>query len=184
VKTVRLVAYFTGSCILCSCHAAAAAESPRAEPHAPLVTSDRTPADPAGPTATVGNAASDAAEQFAPASSEGEGYRVSIAAVGEYRVGSAGSVLITLDSVKPYKCNAEYPYRFKVEVSGAATFPQPVVTAAKKSHERTSLEVPFTATAPGALRISGELAFSVCTAEKCVVQKTQLSVVVQVSASN
>jgi hypothetical protein len=49
--------------------------------------------------------------------------------------------------------------------------------------QRSTMSVPFTPTQAGSHTLSGELAFSVCTDDKCLIEKQTLSFPVDVSGS-
>jgi hypothetical protein len=116
------------------------------------------------------------------ATAAGAEYKVTLTAPGNFVVGQAGLLQVQLEPLAPYKCNDQYPYRFKLVANPAAEFPQPVVSQAEVSARLVTLALPFTPKAPGNLRIAGEFSFSVCTEEKCLVQKVALDVVVVVAA--
>ncbi|HEY3236702.1 MAG TPA: hypothetical protein VGJ84_18430 [Polyangiaceae bacterium] len=101
---------------------------------------------------------------------------------GPYRAGQKGVAEIVLSAKPPYKVNHEYPYKFKVKASPEVTFASEVVTRdkVKLEQKRALMSVEFTAQSAGSRRVSGEFAFSVCTEERCMIEKRELSLQVEV----
>jgi hypothetical protein len=137
---------------------------PSAEPKLALVASP----EPAQPTSVRGSSAS------------GEGYSVSIQAPSPVRPGETASAQIVLNAKSPYKCNDKYPYKFVLDPpSGSLRYPQTTVRGMAIGEKQSTMGVPFSAQS-GPATISGLLHFSVCTADKCLIEKQKLSVTVQV----
>ena len=76
----------------------------------------------------------------------------------------------------PYHCNAEYPHKFKLGPAPAGlSYPEATVKGMQVTAERSVLAIPVQAQAPGKAKVSGTLSFSVCTEERCLVEKRELS---------
>jgi hypothetical protein len=76
----------------------------------------------------------------------------------------------------PYHCNAEYPHKFKLNAAPPGlTYPEEVVRGMQVSAARGVLRIPVQAKAAGAAAVSGTLSFSVCTEERCMVEKRDLT---------
>ena len=97
-------------------------------------------------------------------------------------MGSPAVAEIVLLALGVYKVNQEYPIKYRLEDSAGVDYPIPVVKRdrVKIDHARATMTVPFVPRAAGNKRIVGELAFSVCTDEKCVMEKRLLGVTVSV----
>jgi hypothetical protein len=108
-------------------------------------------------------------------------FLVEMTVPGTVKVGETAKVLITLLPKAPFHVNAEYPHRFKVASLQGATTPSPVVARdpAKLTPSKLELEVPIVAGQPGVGSLEGEVALSVCTDEKCLMEKRQLKVTFQ-----
>lgn len=81
----------------------------------------------------------------------------------------------------PYHCNPEYPHKFKLNPAPAGlAYPEETVRGMKVTPERSTLAIPVNAQSAGKPTISGTLSFSVCTEERCMVEKRDLSVALDV----
>lgn len=91
-------------------------------------------------------------------------------------VGSASSFDVVLVAKAPYHTNAEYPHKFKLNAAPAGLrYPEEVVKGMQVRPDRSVLRVPVQAERAGAATVSGTLSFSVCTEERCLVEKRELS---------
>lgn len=100
---------------------------------------------------------------------------------GSYNVGQQGNVTAVLTAKDPYKCNEKYPYKFKLNAPpDGVSYPSETVRSMSVSAKRSTMSIPFTAAKAGKHTISGTLSFSVCTADKCLVEKRPLAVTVNV----
>lgn len=114
-------------------------------------------------------------------SAGGEGFAVSIQAQSLVQSGKSGSAVVVLSAKAPYKCNEKYPYKFVLEAPGGGiSYPSQTVRGMAVSAKSSSMSVPFSATQAGSGTIAGVLHFSVCTADKCLIEKRRLAVTVQV----
>jgi hypothetical protein len=100
---------------------------------------------------------------------------------GAYKVGQAGEVTVLLEAKGAFKVNEQYPYKFKLKETQGIKFPGPVVgkEAVKLEHKRVTLPVGFTPEAAGKHSIGGQLSFSVCTDDKCLIEKRDLALEIQ-----
>ena len=103
---------------------------------------------------------------------------------GEYRVGVAGQVAIVLTAHDGYKVNEEYPFKFRLGRSEGLTFPEPVVKRdrVKLGKQQATMTVPVVPKSPGEQTVAGEFAFSVCTEQKCLIEKRALALTVRVGS--
>ena len=99
---------------------------------------------------------------------------------GGYEVGKSGVVVAVLTAKAPYKCNDKYPYKLVLDPApNGVTYSTLKVRGMRIAEKRSTLHVPFTPTKAGRAKISGTLSFSVCTKERCLVEKRALSVNVE-----
>jgi hypothetical protein len=95
--------------------------------------------------------------------------------------GTAGTVEAVLVAKAPYHCNADYPHKFKLGAAPTGlTYPEATVKGAKITPERSVLAIPVQAQAPGKATVSGTLQFSVCNDERCLVEKRELALELEV----
>jgi hypothetical protein len=110
-----------------------------------------------------------------------EAYSVWLETAGSYSAGKAGQLRVVLEAKAPHKCNVEYPYKFTF---GAApkelTYPSPVVHEMKVEGKHANMALPIKPKAPGTATVQGTLNFSVCTEDKCLIEKADLSVAIQI----
>jgi hypothetical protein len=126
------------------------------------------------------------------AQSKGDEFAVSASVEGTIRPGSEAALVARVEARKGFHINAEYPVNFR---------PQNNTDGVKFEKERYPLHesaeripcgkgsehacelratVPFTALSPGEQRVAGILAFSVCTEEKCLIEKAPIEVLLSV----
>lgn len=168
-------------------------EVPPAGEDARVPTTQTTPAAPAdtqarAPEQPAASAAATAAD--APAPSEGAGqarydeskFDLTAQPSGAYSSGQEGALEIVLNAKPPFHANQQYPYKFKAKEAPGVKFAQPVLgkDAAKLEAQRVTMRVPFTPDGAGKRTVSGQFAFSVCTEETCLMEKRDLSLVVDV----
>jgi hypothetical protein len=138
--------------------------------------STRTSADPKEASAV------DAAPRRGLAAS-GEGFSTWLEGKGSYTLNQAANLELVLTAEEPYKCNEQYPYRFNATPGAGVTFATNPVRSMNVGKQRSTMSIPFTPTAPGNQTVTGELSFSVCTEDKCLIEKQSLSIVVNVQGS-
>jgi len=98
-----------------------------------------------------------------------------------YKVGQTGSVEVVVVPKGEFHCNEAYPYKVKMGAAPAGvTYPQDIVRGASISAARTSIRVPFVATAAGSARISGKFSFSVCKADQCIIDSREVAATVKI----
>jgi hypothetical protein len=137
----------------------------------------------ATPAAVKPGAAGDqGGEQSAGARVSDTNFDLSARPVGNYRVGQKGSVEIVLVAKGIYKVNDEYPYKFKLEPNPALEYDHDVVKrdAVKLEKKRATMTVSLTPRAVGKQRIVGKFYFSICTDEKCLIEKRDLALQIEV----
>lgn len=109
-------------------------------------------------------------------------FELTLRPIGSYAPGKEGAVEILLDAKPPFHTNTQYPYKFKAKEGPGVKFPKAVVTkdAAKLETQRLTMPVAFVPEAAGSHTVSGQFAFSVCTDETCLMEKRELTLVVDV----
>jgi len=103
-------------------------------------------------------------------------FQLEVKAPQTLKVGSPGDVVIALQAKAPFHVNLEYPHRFKVaSVSGGKAAATTVTRdPSKVSAGKLELVVSIIPTQTGSGTVQGEFAFSLCTDEKCLMEKRQL----------
>jgi len=113
-------------------------------------------------------------------SQTGEGFKTYMQVSSPLKLGSAGSVSVILEAQAPFKCNEQYPYRLSSIQGQGVTPSTDNLRDAQVNTRRTVLTLPVTATRAGRASLSGTFAFSVCTDEKCLIEKAALNVAFEV----
>lgn len=100
-----------------------------------------------------------------------------------YQAGKQSELLICLEAKSPYHVNKAYPYRFNPKASDGIQYSPQVVDKSRASIEEQRALIPlvFTPGRAGRLTISGTFAFSVCTQDKCLMEKRALQVSIDVT---
>jgi hypothetical protein len=78
--------------------------------------------------------------------------------------------------------NDQYPIKFKVKEAAGVKYPAAVVgkDKAKVEKQKATMPIAFVAESAGKQTVSGQFLFSVCTDENCLMEKRDLSLVVDV----
>jgi hypothetical protein len=97
--------------------------------------------------------------------------------VGSYAAGKPAAAEIVLVPKGGYHTNDKYPYKFKTGPSPGVSYRVPVFTKddVTLDERHASMKVDFTPDAAGEKTVSGQFAFSVCSAERCLVEKRDLT---------
>jgi len=156
----------------CKNQAPPAAEATAAEPVAPP------PAAPAAAAESAAAAPAEAAPSTPAASKYTEaGFDLVLQPKGSYTSGQAGEAEIVLNAKAPFHVNEKYPYKFKLKEAPGLKFPNLVVAkdAVKLEPTRATVPVAFTPESAGKHTVAGQLSFSVCTEDKCMIEKRELA---------
>jgi hypothetical protein len=131
----------------------------------------RPPAAPA-PAPTLGESSSDS-------------YSVSLNPRAPYATGKEASAVITVNAKTGFHVNPDYPAAFKVVGSEKVRFEQEHIKltagtktpCADKAEDSCTVEFPLVMTPEqgGAAKIAGVVSFSVCSPDKCLIQKVPLT---------
>jgi hypothetical protein len=171
---IRLGVVVLGICLLagCSKETPPAAEEPRSASNA---------AAPQAPPKEAGNAAAAAPESAAaPAGSakfSDPAFELSLdAPKASLKAGQPGTVEIVLAAKAPFHVNEKYPIKLKLKETPGVKYENLVIgkDAVKLEAMKAVMPVTFTPDAAGKRTVAGQLAFSVCTEDKCLMEKRDL----------
>jgi pyruvate/2-oxoglutarate dehydrogenase complex dihydrolipoamide acyltransferase (E2) component len=172
------VALLLVSLSACKNQAPPAAEATAAAP------ASSAPAAPAATEATAAPAPA-AADSAAPATAAESkyseaGFDLVLQPKGDYASGKAGEAEVVLSAKPPYHVNDKYPYKFKLKEAPGLSFANMIVTKELVKFEPARATVPVTFTpSAGKHTLSGQLSFSVCTADKCMIEKRDLALEIE-----
>ncbi len=154
----------------CSKETTPAPEPKGGEPAAPGARTEVTPA-------SVNATDDDSPSELAKARFDEANFDLKIAPKGSYKVGQASEAVVELQAKKPFKPNDKYPYKLTLQKSDGVKFPADTVKkdAAKLDGQRVTMTVPFTPESAGKKKIAGKFSFSVCTDDKCLIEKRDLA---------
>lgn len=114
---------------------------------------------------------------------KGEGFNTWLEGVSSYPLNQPATLTLVLQAEEPFKCNEQYPYRFTITPGPGISVAEPVLRGMNIDKQRSTMSVPFTPTQAGTHTLSGELSFSVCTDDKCLIEKQSLSFPIDVGGS-
>ena len=102
--------------------------------------------------------------------------------VGTVTAGQPATVEITVDAKGGYHPNEKYPYKFKPAEAPGVRYASPAFSteAVKLEPRRATLTVSFTPEGKGDRTIAGLFAFSLCSADQCLIEKRDLALHVSV----
>jgi hypothetical protein len=155
----------------CKNQAPPAAEATAAAPATPAPAS-AAEAIPGAPAAVDSAAPSDAKSKYNEAN-----FDLALQTKGNYTSGQAGEAEIVLAAKAPFHVNQNYPYKFKLQEAPGLKFANPIVSKdlVKLEPARATMPVAFTPESAGKHTVRGQLSFSVCTDDKCMIEKRELS---------
>jgi hypothetical protein len=167
-----------GSLALVSC----SKETPTPEQPRPAQANAPGQAGPAARPASEGEPAANEPSAAASDRFKEANFELSIEPKGSYASGQEGKVEIVLQAKEPFHVNDKYPYKFKLRDSAGVKFASNVVKqdAVKLEKSRAVMSVAFVPESAGKKQIAGQFSFSVCTDEKCLIEKRELSLGVDV----
>jgi hypothetical protein len=165
-------------CVALSWFALAACKN-QAPPAAEATAAEPVPAAPAAALAPVAADSAAAAEPAAPAASKYSeaGFDLVLQPKGAYTSGQAAEAEIVLSAKAPFHVNDKYPYKFKIKEAPGLKFANLVVAKdlVKLEPARATVPVAFTPESAGKHTLAGQLSFSVCTEDKCMIEKRELA---------
>ncbi len=159
-------------------------EDARAESAAPEVVSVEAKAAetkavaPAPGADQPGAPADNAAPAAGQATYKEEGFELGLEAAGPFAVGKAGEAQVVLVAKNGFKVNDQYPFKLTLSDAAGLELPRKVVTRDAMALEKHKgvMKVAFTPKSAGAHTLSGRFSFSVCTDERCLIEKRDLAV--------
>jgi hypothetical protein len=185
--THRLAALAIGTSLVlgCSKETPPAAEEPRSASNAvapqAAPAANGAPADAAPATAAVGAAANDAAPAGASKFTD-PAFELSLEPPkAALKAGQAGNVEVLLVAKAPFHVNDKYPIKLKLKETPGLKYDNLTLTkdAAKVEAMKAVMPVAFTPDA-GKRTVAGTFSFSVCTEDKCLMEKRELALEVAV----
>jgi hypothetical protein len=92
---------------------------------------------------------------------------------GAVVAGQPATVEIQVDTKSGYHVNDKYPYKFKPTASPGVAYATPTFSAesVKLEEKRATMTVRFTPEGKGDKAIAGLFAFSLCSADQCLIEK-------------
>lgn len=179
----RLGTVLLGVCSLAACNKETppAAEEPRSASNAaaPLATPKAADAAGAAPEASAEAAA---APVGSPKVSD-SAFDLSLEAPkAALKAGQPGSVEVVLVAKAPFHVNDKYPLKLKLKQTPGVKYENLTIgkDAAKLETMKAVMPVSFTPDAAGKRTVAGQLSFSVCTEDKCLMEKRDLALEVSV----
>jgi hypothetical protein len=169
--------------VACSKEVTPGAEPPQSGVgRSPVTTSAAAVAAPPAAPAPEPQAAPETAAALAASNKVSEpNFDLSIEPKGDFKSGQAATVEIVLLAKGPFKVNDKYPYKFKVKEGAGVKYPGAVIKdGVKLEKTRAVLPVPFTPESAGKKQIAGRFDFSVCTPERCLIEKRELALAIDV----
>ncbi len=120
---------------------------------------------------------------------EKEAFRVALEPPAGAKAGEAATARIVVTARGSYHVNRDYPMAFRPDAASTARFPGERVALGEGADWTACAAIPgegcrvsapfgFTAAVPGATRLSGTVAFSVCNPDRCLIEKVPLAATV------
>lgn len=111
-----------------------------------------------------------------------EAFELELRPVGTYKAGKLGAAQVVLKPRGAFKVNDKYPYKFEfAKVDGIKPLTEQVSSESLElSSERAVMTVRFTPMAAGQATVAGQFKFSVCTEDRCLVERQELALSVRV----
>jgi len=165
----------TTACDQASAESKSQAAAPPAA--APPAAAPPAAAPAATPTAAADEPAGAAERKTEPRQSyQEEAFELSLTGPSAGKVEESLEFVVRLEAKAGYKVNTEYPIKFTFESSAAVVPEVPVLKKENGSIEKSQAELrgKLKVTQPGAHSVAGKLSFSVCTEERCLIEKRDL----------
>jgi hypothetical protein len=175
---VRLLSLSGSVTVLALCLSACKNQAPPAAEAAPGAAAALTSAIAAeAPPPTAAAAAPEAPAVEAASKYSEAGFDLLIQPKGAYASGQAGEAEIVLSAKAPFHVNEKYPYKFKLKETTGLHFANKVVAKdlVKLEPTRATVPVAFTPDGAGKHTLAGQLSFSICTADQCMIEKRDLA---------
>jgi hypothetical protein len=174
-RRLGVVLGLTGLLFACSKETPPAAEEPRSASNAAAPT--KAPAaDAASAASAAPAAAADATPPTGAAKFTDTGFDLSLEAPkAPVKAGQVGSVEVVLAAKPPFHVNDKYPIKLKLKETPGVKYDNMTITkdAVKLEPMKAVMPVSFTPEA-GKRTVAGQFSFSVCTEDKCLMEKRDL----------
>lgn len=117
------------------------------------------------------------ASQPAQAKYEEAAFSLSVSAPSNFAKGANAELSVVLVAKPPFHVNQEYPHRFRVITTRGLSTPTKTIQrdSAKLTQSRLEMSIPVTLGPDAPYGLEGEMGFSVCTNEKCLMEKRPLA---------
>ncbi len=114
---------------------------------------------------------------------EEEAFTLELSGPDSAVAGEAIELQIVLSAQGGYKVNEEYPIKFEFSEAKGVSPSQTVVTKDQATIEKKRAKLPAQVKLgdPGAHDVAGRLSFSVCTDERCLIEKRDLKLTINAS---
>jgi hypothetical protein len=177
---VRLSVVVLGASVLLGCNKETppAAEEPRSASNAAAPQPAPNATEPAGAPAAAAEAAPAGAAKFSDPA-----FELSLdAPKASLKAGQAGTVEVVLVAKPPFHVNDKYPIKLKLKETPGIKYQSLIVgkDAAKVEPMKAVMPVSFTPDGAGKRSVAGQFAFSVCTDDKCLMEKRDLALEINV----
>lgn len=156
----------------------------------PAAEEPRSPSNAAAPgvgpqptaEATLPGAVQAASAPAASSKVSDSGFELSLEPKAGLKAGQPGNVEVVLLAKAPFHVNDKYPIKLKLKETSGLKFDNLTLgkDAVKLEPQRATLPVAFTPERAGKFTVAGQFAFSVCTDDKCLMEKRDLALDVSV----
>ena len=109
-------------------------------------------------------------------------FELELRPVGTYKAGKLGAAQVVLKPRGAFKVNDKYPYKFEfAKLDGIKPLAEQVSSESLElASERAVMTLRFTPLAAGQVTVAGQFKFSVCTEDRCLVERQELALDVRV----
>lgn len=148
---------------------------PETEPAGPAAQARQELGQAQGPATTGGAVASEGKAKF-----EEEAFALELRGPLEAPAGQPVALAVVLSARGIFKVNEEYPIKFKFSQTEGVSPAAPVVRREDGSVDKKHAELPLTVSLEGKGKrdVAGQLSFSVCTEDRCLIEKRDLKVTI------
>ena len=183
LRSLRLVLPCAWLAIACNKETPPAAEEPRSAEDAsgsPTTAAALKPAEGVTPAAAVTEAAG--ATTTAASKVSDPSFELTLQPKAGLKAGQAGNVEIVLVAKAPFHVNEKYPIKLKLKETPGLKYESLTLgkDAVKLETQRATLPIGLTPERAGKFTVAGQFAFSVCTDDKCLMEKRDLALDVSV----
>lgn len=118
-----------------------------------------------------------AEKSLAQPSYDEDAFVLSLAGPSQVKVGQPVQLVVTLTAKNGFKVNDEYPVKFRLNPTQGLTLTKDTVGKEDGQLEKTKIQIPveLKADQAGSYQVTGKFSFSVCTDDRCLIEKRDLS---------